>query len=87
MDSVGIGGVEITPIYGVKGYEAAYIDFLSPKWMEMLHYTVDQKQAARYRSRYEHWVQDGPLAVLRSRRNLPLAGCLSERTLWMEDNR
>src|SRR4051812_12656900 len=44
MDSVGIGGVEITPIYGVKGSEAAYIDFLSPKWMEMLRYTVDKSK-------------------------------------------
>jgi hypothetical protein len=36
----GIGGVEITPIYGVKGEETNFIDFLSPKWMEMLEYTV-----------------------------------------------
>lgn len=34
--AAGIGGVEITPIYGAKGYESRYIDFLSPKWMEML---------------------------------------------------
>ncbi len=34
----GIGGVEITPIYGAKGYESRYIDFLSPKWMEMLEH-------------------------------------------------
>ncbi|WP_431242044.1 glycosyl hydrolase [Flavobacterium sp. P21] len=38
--NVGIGGVEITPIYGVKGEEANFIDYLSPKWMEMLDYTV-----------------------------------------------
>jgi len=36
----GIGGVEITPIYGVKGEEKTDIDFLSPKWMEMLDVTV-----------------------------------------------
>jgi hypothetical protein len=35
----GVGGVEITPIYGAKGYEDRYIDFLSPKWMEMLEHT------------------------------------------------
>jgi hypothetical protein len=35
----GIGGVEITPIYGAKGYEDRYIDFLTPKWMEMLEHT------------------------------------------------
>jgi hypothetical protein len=32
----GIGGVEICPIYGAKGYEGRFIDYLSPKWMEML---------------------------------------------------
>ncbi len=35
-----LGGVEITPIYGAKGYEDRYIDFLSPRWMEMLEYTA-----------------------------------------------
>lgn len=37
---VGIGGVEITPIYGVKGEESNFIDYLSPKWMDMLDYTI-----------------------------------------------
>ena len=32
----GIGGVEITPIYGVKGNSANNIDYLSPRWMQML---------------------------------------------------
>ncbi len=36
----GIGGVEITPIYGVKGEENNFIDYLSPKWMDMLGYTI-----------------------------------------------
>nr|WP_315153117.1 glycosyl hydrolase [uncultured Flavobacterium sp.] len=36
----GIGGVEITPIYGVKGEENNFIDYLSPKYMEMLGYTI-----------------------------------------------
>lgn len=35
---VGIGGVEITPIYGARGYEERYIDFLSPEWVEMLEH-------------------------------------------------
>lgn len=38
----GLGGVEITPIYGVKGNEANDIDYLSPKWMEMLDYTTSE---------------------------------------------
>lgn len=36
----GIGGVEIAPIYGAKDYEDRYIEFLSPKWMDMLQFTV-----------------------------------------------
>ncbi len=39
LAAAGIGGVEITPIYGAKGSEARYIDFLTPKWMEMLEHT------------------------------------------------
>jgi len=36
LSKAGIGGVEITPIYGVKGNDANEISYLSPKWMEML---------------------------------------------------
>jgi hypothetical protein len=36
----GYGGVHIIPIYGAKGWEAKYIEYLSPQWMEMLDYTV-----------------------------------------------
>lgn len=36
----GMGGLEITPIYGVKGNEQNNIDFLSPQWMEMLQHTL-----------------------------------------------
>jgi len=28
---VGLGGVEITPIYGVRGFEARFIPYLSPQ--------------------------------------------------------
>ena len=35
---VGIGGVEITPIYGVQGNNANDIPYLSPRWMRMLKY-------------------------------------------------
>lgn len=38
----GLGGVEICPIYGAKGYEDRFIDFLSPKWMDMLAYTTTE---------------------------------------------
>ena len=36
----GIGGVEITPIYGVRGEEDRFIDFLSPAWVARLRYTL-----------------------------------------------
>jgi len=42
--AAGIGGVEITPIYGAKGYEDRYLDFLSPKWMEMLEHVGREAQ-------------------------------------------
>ena len=36
--AAGLGGVEITPIYGANGYEDRYVQFLSPKWIEMLEH-------------------------------------------------
>jgi len=36
----GLGGVEITPIYGVYGFEKQFINFLSPQWMEMFGHTL-----------------------------------------------
>jgi hypothetical protein len=41
----GLGGVEITTIYGQKGAEPQFINFLSPKWMDMLQHTL--KEAGR----------------------------------------
>lgn len=38
--AAGLGGVEITPIYGVAGYEDQFIDYLSPRWMDMLQHTL-----------------------------------------------
>ena len=40
----GIGGVEITPIYGARGYESRAIEFLSPRWIEMLEFTAREAQ-------------------------------------------
>ena len=36
----GLGGLEIAPIYGAKGYENRYLSYLSPQWQDMLRYTV-----------------------------------------------
>ena len=38
MSAAGFGGVEITPIYGAKGYEDRFIPFLSGDYLEMLRH-------------------------------------------------
>ncbi|HEX6181822.1 MAG TPA: glycosyl hydrolase [Chitinophagaceae bacterium] len=42
--AAGLGGVELTPIYGVYGYEPQFIDFLSPQWMQMLMHTFKESK-------------------------------------------
>ena len=42
--AAGLGGVEITPIYGAKGYEDRYVDYLTPKWVELLEHTGREAQ-------------------------------------------
>ncbi|MEO7597497.1 MAG: glycosyl hydrolase, partial [Opitutus sp.] len=32
--AAGLGGLELTPIYGVRGYEDKFVPFLSPQWMD-----------------------------------------------------
>ena len=38
----GWGGLHIIPIYGAKGYESRYIDYLSPKWMSMMSHSATE---------------------------------------------
>jgi hypothetical protein len=40
----GIGGVEITPIYGTRGYEGRFLDHLSKEWMDMLVHTLEEAE-------------------------------------------
>lgn len=40
LHNAGFGGLEITPIYGVKGHEAEDLRFESPEWMAMLQHTL-----------------------------------------------
>ncbi|MGN6644270.1 MAG: glycosyl hydrolase, partial [Verrucomicrobiota bacterium] len=40
--AAGMGGVQIVPIYGAKGWETNFISYLSPRWLEMLRYTVSE---------------------------------------------
>ncbi len=42
MAKAGIGGVEITPIYGVKGEDARAIPFLSQGFAYILNFTIDE---------------------------------------------
>lgn len=36
----GLGGLEITPIYGVKGAEDRFIQFLSPAWVDIFEHAL-----------------------------------------------
>ena len=38
--AAGLGGMELTPIYGVHGYEDRFINYLSPAWMDLFAYTL-----------------------------------------------
>ncbi len=42
--AAGLGGVEITPIYGVRGAEDRNVAYLSPRWMELLAHTGREAQ-------------------------------------------
>jgi hypothetical protein len=44
LREAGMGGVSIIPIYGVKGYEDRYLEFLSPAWVEMLSFATKEAQ-------------------------------------------
>ena len=46
--AAGLGGLEITPIYGVKGYESQFITYLSPQWTGMLTVYAAGSKALRH---------------------------------------
>ncbi len=39
---VGLGGMHVIPIYGARGWEDRYIQYLTPRWMEALRLTVTE---------------------------------------------
>jgi len=45
LSQAGFGGVEIVPIYGAKGFEDKYINYLSPEWMKMLQFTTNKAKS------------------------------------------
>ena len=42
--AAGLGGIHIIPIYGAKGFEDRYINYLSPQWMEMMGWAVSESR-------------------------------------------
>src|SRR5215475_6250193 len=40
--AVGLGGLEITPIYGVRGKEDQFIQYLSPQWVDRFEFALGQ---------------------------------------------
>lgn len=42
MAEAGIGGVEITSIYGVKGEEDRFIEYLTPEFSDMVQFTIEE---------------------------------------------
>jgi len=42
LAAAGFGGVEVTPIYGVRGAEDREVEFLSPKYMELLAHAATE---------------------------------------------
>ena len=40
----GLGGMELTVIYGVKGEEDKFIKYLSPEWMKMFTFTLSEAE-------------------------------------------
>jgi hypothetical protein len=42
LHAAGLGGVEITPIYGVAGTESRFVPYLSNEWVGQLEYTLGE---------------------------------------------
>src|SRR5262249_39507456 len=42
FSDAGLGGAQITAIYGTKGAESRDIEYLSPRWLHMMGHTVDE---------------------------------------------
>ncbi len=40
--AAGLGGVHIIHIYGAKGYESRFVNYLSPQWLDMMSHAVSE---------------------------------------------
>lgn len=62
----GLGGVEITPIFGVQGNEANDIPYLSEKWMSMLRHVSEENKRLGLQTEMNNgtgWPFGGPLVT------------------------
>jgi alpha-L-rhamnosidase len=63
LRAAGIGGVEITPIYGIKGQEQAFVPFLTKRWVDLLTHTLNlaaQKKMGVDMANATGWPFGGP---------------------------
>lgn len=44
LQKAGIGGIELTPIYGIQDQDEAFIQYLSEEWVELLLHTLREAQ-------------------------------------------
>ena len=40
LQAAGFGGIEVTPIYGVRGQESRFVPYLSDAWLQLLAHTL-----------------------------------------------
>jgi hypothetical protein len=59
----GLGGLEITPIYGVRGEEDQFIQYLSPKWVDRFSFVLAEAKRLGMEIDMNHgtgWPMGGP---------------------------
>lgn len=44
LSAAGFGGMSMVPIYGVKGAEDKFLQYLSPEWIAMYDFTASEAQ-------------------------------------------
>ncbi len=44
LEKAGIGGVELTPIYGIQNQDEAFVEYLSEEWVDLLVHTLEEAE-------------------------------------------
>ena len=96
LATAGFGGVELTPIFGVIGEEAQFVDFLSEDWVGLLEHTL--REAARLGMQVDMatgtgwpfggpWVRDADAAKYLAHKSYRLVGGerLSEKLVFDQE--